>query len=79
MNKNDSHSNILEDSYTLSILGVALMAIGLTVCFLGAGSAAWIMDHGFLSAPVLVLLTFEALGTIFIIGALKLKVCHSGS
>ena len=72
-NMNQTNTQAIRDRLTPCLFGFALIAVGLAICFVGAQNVKWILDHGILTAPVLVLVVFAAVGAGFNSGALLQK------
>jgi hypothetical protein len=70
---NMNQTQIGKDRLTPCLFGFALITVGLAICFVGAQNLKWILDHGILTAPVLVLVIFAVLGAGSIAGALLQK------
>jgi hypothetical protein len=70
---NQTNTQARKDRLTPCLFGFALIAVGLAICFVGAQNVEWILDHGILTAPVLVLVIFTMLGAGSIAGALLKK------
>ena len=61
--------NLTEKDLTPCALGAALIIIGLSIFLLGIGNVGWIVEHGSVqSPPVIVLVVFLVLGAVFIVG-----------
>jgi F0F1-type ATP synthase assembly protein I len=68
-NLNDPKNRTEKDRFTPCAFGVALIIIGLSIFLLGIGNVGWIVEHGSVqSPPVIVLVVFLVLGAVFIVG-----------